>query len=126
MDEHDFDQILQTDFHPNTAPAPEHHVHVQPMQDVQVHEHEGIHEHDVNQYINPNEEDEHGDIIIESAFHDSSALDRPEPELPSPLRKGRDRSDSDPSLTAGEKKRKQRELNRLAASRSRKKKHGEL
>lgn len=126
MDEHDFDQILQTDFHPNTAPPAEHHtpvqVQVQPVQEVS---------EDVSLDNATTEGAKPEEYTLEHVQleHDSSAINRLESgsPLPQPSQSvDREGSASDANLTAGEKKRKQRELNRLAASRSRRKKQGEL
>lgn len=135
MDEHDFDQILHTDFHPNTAPRAEHHIQVQQVQ--QEPEPEPVQEQEVHEHVHhddpPFQQDEPVEYTLDHVQleHDSSAIDRFESGSPNPLQSptqsgGRNGSKSDTHLTAAEKKRKQRELNRLAASRSRKKKQGEL
>ena len=137
MDEHDFDQILQTDFHPNTAPPAEHHSQVQQQQDQAQQVEASQREIEVAnvQHVDDTRarEDKPEEYTLEHVQqlepeHDLSATDRYESGSPHarPQSVGREGSGSDVNLTVADKKRRQKELNRLAASRSRKKKQGEL
>lgn len=124
MDENDFDQILHTDFHPNTAPPPPelHHEHEQ--------HHEEKDNVDLGQTTLQDEhpQDETRDISRESdAYHfvddvaGPSSLDR-QPPLPTFGRTENDNGGSDRELTFEDKKARQRDQNRCAALKSRAKK----
>lgn len=135
MDENDFDQILQTDFHPNTAPSLAHHHHEQDddahMLDPVVQEGQQQHADDDVNPQKPTDTEVHYDLSAAAAGLDSSSIG---PLPGSPDSRSQHDQDFDHELgqgssstsTAADKKRKQRELNRLAATRSRRKKQGEL
>jgi hypothetical protein len=115
MDEHDFDQILQTDFHPNTAPPP-HLTEPPSAQHQQEHDtqtQELSQSQDVEDSIDPY------DAQQQAFLHDSD--DRYESQ--SPQQREREKVPT-ASLDAVDKKQRQREQNRVAALRSRSKKNG--
>lgn len=122
MDENDFDQILQTDFHPNVHTADHHHLHL-------VEEEEDHHAQDVVPLVNDvdvgveiKQSQQNMEDVIDPTLHEP---EEEEPPIISPPVKRLPR-DPESHLSPDEKKRIQREQNRMAAIRSRRKKQGQL
>jgi hypothetical protein len=154
MDENDFDQILQTDFHPNTAPPPtttEHqHLHdheqqqQQEQEEDQQHEHELLHEGEQDQQEGleqleqseqfqhqPDTVNDHEILLspIPSESHNradsqGSTYQRSPISFDYGPTDGRKDQSAESDPAPKDKKAVQRELNRLAALRSREKKRG--
>lgn len=121
MDEHDFDQILQTDFHPNVHTADHHHLR---LDDDRADDHADAAEGNDQQPQAAVEE-----AAIDPALHDSSPVEFPPespPETLPPGVKGIQQPKSISSMSVEERKQRQRDQNRLAARRARKKKQGAL
>jgi hypothetical protein len=130
MDENDFDQILHTDFHPNTAPPlPEIHHEQQQQQEQQHHEEEQ--NLDIGQTTLHDEtphDEERGISHVSDAYNfaediaRSNSIDR-QTSLPNFGRAENDNNGGvDRELTFEDKKARQRDQNKHAALKSRAKK----
>lgn len=128
MDENDFDQILHTDFHPNTAPLPTEVHHEQQQEHPQHHEEEHNLELGQTTLHDETPHDERG-ISHESDAYNfaediarSNSIDR-QASLPTFGRAENDNNGGpDRELTFEDKKARQRDQNKHAALKSRAKK----
>ena len=131
MDENDFDQILHTDFHPNTAPLPTELHHEQQQQQQQQQHHEEEHNLELGQTTLHDEtphDDERGISHDTDAYNfaedvaRSGSIDRQD-SLPAFSRAENDNNGGpDRELTFEDKKARQRDQNKHAALKSRAKK----
>jgi hypothetical protein len=124
MDENDFDQILHTDFHPNTAPPPTEiqHDHEQQQHHQQPdHDQETQIEQNTLQLDSPH--DERGISRESDAYNFANEIEESRPIDRQRSLGDFGRSDNDDrELTFEDKKQRQREQNKFAALKSRAKK----
>jgi hypothetical protein len=124
MDENDFDQILHTDFHPNTVPPPTELHNEHELQDQNQQQHDQQQDNQVEQITLQSEtpqDDQRGISRESDAYNFAEDSQSPLPNF--------DRNDDannnvgdDRELTYEDKKARQRDQNRHAALKSRAKK----